>query len=283
MKSIEISRTAGYLNLFSRHADRQTDVRISSPCRQTDQKKQKTALSAFMYHFTSEICLTHQEFKHFLVSSSSSSKTNSWRHFSMSPSFFLYNRQGKTPTTTKTKNSFCQMEWILKSLKSETKKETSHIGTIHPTKLAKGMHLIHVFFPVLVEASSESVKNLIENSNSSVEVKWIRNFLKVFPALMLFHSQSIHSSNISYGKTRKSWLSSQPSRLLSIYLAIQAFRSPCITAIFWWRWTRCPQNCDNKKTASNSICYVWLDTTTVLTRHLCKAAVHKYSTRHRMA
>lgn len=41
MKSIEISRTAGYLNLFSRHADRQTDIRISSPCRQTDRPKKK--------------------------------------------------------------------------------------------------------------------------------------------------------------------------------------------------------------------------------------------------
>lgn len=155
MKSIEISRTAGYLNLFSRHADRQTDIRISSPCRQTDRpkKKQKTALSAFMYHFTSEICLTHQEFKHFLVSSSSlstSSKTNSWRHFSMSPSFFLYNRQGKTPTITpKTKNSFCQMEWILKSLKSETKKKISYRED--PSNRTGERHAFDSrFFPVLV-------------------------------------------------------------------------------------------------------------------------------------
>lgn len=218
MKSIEISRTAGYLNLFSRHADRQTDIRISSPCRQTDQKKkkrQKTALSAFMYHFTSEICLTHQEFKHFLVSSlSTSSKKKSWRHFSMSPSFFLYNRQGKTPTTRtpKTKNSFCQMEWILKSLKSETKKKTSHIGKIHPTELAKGMHLIHVFFSCAGEASSESVKNLIENSNSSVEVK--------FPALdgCSTVNLSIHLTSHMAKRGRAGYPASQPAIQAAIHL-----------------------------------------------------------------
>lgn len=54
MKSIEISRTAGYLNLFSRHADRQTDIRISSPCRQTDQKK-KTEDSFVSVHVSLHI------------------------------------------------------------------------------------------------------------------------------------------------------------------------------------------------------------------------------------
>lgn len=99
--------------------------------------------------------------------------------------------------------------WRVLSLKP--KKKTSHIGKIHPTELAKGMHLIHVFF-----LCWWGFFRVCEKFNWKQQFKrWSQmnsKFTKSVPSAgWLFHSQSIHSSNISYGKTRKSWLSSQPA------------------------------------------------------------------------